>query len=221
MIAIVLEYDSDSTFAWADPELHKKNLRLALNSTAKWTRTRMDKEIRKQINYPASYLRPSTNRLRVTDFATAENLQVSIKGRERATSLARFAAKNTPTAGGNYKSLTKAQKRKRGAVRVTVNPGSPKTINNAFLVKLRGVAGSGNIGLAIRTDGGKPKSAYHPTPLKAFGPNVYLLYGPSINQMLWSVRNNGGIIEQIDDEALERLETEFVRLMDLEFSRDA
>lgn len=221
MIVLAFEIDTENLFKWAEPEVRTKNLRLALNNAAKWTRTRMDREIRKQINYPASYLRPSTGNLVVSDYATAADLRVSISGRVRATSLARFAAKGTPTAGGNYKSMTKAQRKRREAVRVTVNPGNTRTIQNAFLVKLRGAQDAGNIGLAIKTDGGPPKKAYFPTPLKAFGPNVYLVYGPSVNQMLWSVRNQGGIIEQVDEEALQRVEDEFIRLMDVEFSRNA
>ena len=69
--------------------------------------------------------------------------------------------------------------------------------------------------LAVRTEGGPPRGAYAPKQLKAFGPNVWLLYGPSVDQVLFSARNNGGVVEEIAPEVMADLEAEFGRLIDL------
>lgn len=213
---IVVEFDAPD-FSWADEGLRTKNLMRALNSASRWTRTQMDKEIRRQVNFPASYLRPSQDRLVVSKPATSDSLETVIQGRERATSLARFVARGTPLPGERT-SGGKLRQRATGAVRVAVKPGRYKPIKGAFLVKLRG-GEAGNLGLAIRTKDGPPTGAYHPTPLKSFGPNVWLLYGPSVNQVLWSVRNNGGVISDIEDDALNKMNEEFTRLMDVEEKR--
>lgn len=213
LTVVVIEGIDETMFSWADPEVRERNIVRALNRTASRTRTKMDRAIREEVNFPASYLRPSAGRLTVKDKASKGKLETSIEGRERATSLARFLPPGQRVVGG--KRGSNLRNKKAQAIRVTVKPGSPKPIRGAFVVKLRGGEG-GNLGLAIRTKGGPPDHAYKPKPLKSFGENVWLLYGPSVNQVLWSVRNKGGVFTQVADETLKELEDEFVRLMEVE-----
>jgi hypothetical protein len=44
---------------------------------------------------------------------------------------------------------------------------------------------------------------------------VWLLYGPSVDQVLFSARNNGGVVEEITPDVIADLEAEFGRLIDL------
>ncbi len=174
-----------------------KAARMAINDTATKMRTLSAEEIRKQVNFPVSYLKPSGKRLFVSAHAGTNSLEAIITGRRRPTSLARFAT------GGKVG--------KQGvSVAVKPNKGS-KFLKDAFLMKLKSGAGNldtkSNLGLAMRTKGGKPPNAYLPTKISD---NLWLLYGPSVNQVFKTVRND------ISDEASAHLEREFLRLLDLD-----
>ena len=75
-------------------------------------------------------------------------------------------------------------------------------MGRAFVMELRG----GNRGLAIRTDGSKPRGAYKPKPI---GKNLFLLYGPSVDQVFRTVS------EDVAPDVADELEVEFNRLLDL------
>lgn len=169
----------------------------ALNKTATHARTLAAEEVRAQVNFPASYLFPSAGRLRVSERANKASLSAVISGRDRPTSLAQFAAKGTPA------------RPKGGQISVSVKPGRKSLISRAFIVNN---LNSGNRGLAVRTDGGAPPGAYKPTRLSD---NVWLLYGPSVGQVLASVRNSGGVYEEIGNEVMTFLRAEFLRLQAL------
>lgn len=186
----------------------------ALNKTAPRARTLADETIREQVAFPASYLRPGQKRLFVSQKASKSKLEAVIEGRGRPTSLARFAKNGKPVKQKDG-SMRKG-KALDGKINVEVKPGRTNPISRAWIISLPGAPDSKNLGLAVRTDGQKPKNAYHPTPLKKFGPNVWLLYGPSVDQVLYSARNNGGVITQIEDDALSYLDDEFDRLWRLE-----
>lgn len=190
-----------------DPAVEVAMIR-ALNKTADRTRTTADKRIRSQVNFPASYLRPSEKRLWVATKAGRGSLEAIVRGRGRPTSLARFAAKNTPKPGPT--------RPKNGEISVEVKPGIKHKIPRAFLINLKGSPESANLGLAVRTNGGRPQGAYAPKELTRLGKNLWLLYGPSIDQVLYSARNAGGVVEEIAPETLSFLNREFLRLMDLE-----
>lgn len=161
----------------------------AINRTADWTRTRSERAIREQVNFPAGYLSPSQGRLTVSRRASPRNLEAQITARFRATSLARFALPGTTRGKG---------------VSVAVKPGVAKFMRRAFLMKLRGAGGElTNMGLAVRTSGGPPKGAYKPYRLSD---NLYLVYGPSIDQVFRHVR------EDLTPESLDYLQNEFDRL---------
>lgn len=182
----------------------------ALNKTGPHTRTQMDRAIRQQVAFPASYLRPSTKRLFVAKKATKTKLETVIEGRGRPTSLARFIK------GGAL--AMKNRRKKPEAIQVEVKPGSVSGIKRAWVVSLPGAPDSNNLGLAVRTEAGKkPKGAYAP---KKLDNNVWLLYGPSVDQVLYSVRNNGGVIEEIYGPTLDYLSREYDRLLTMEMQKN-
>lgn len=167
----------------------------AINATADRARTAAADEIRRQLNFPASYLKPSEGRLLVTQRANSGSLEAIITGRRRATSLARFVTSGT--AG------------KRG-VSVAVKPGRNVEMPNAFLMRLRSgnnIDSAGNLGLAVRTKrGARPNNAYKPVRV---ADGLWLLYGPSVNQAFISVR------QQVSPDAENYLAAEFTRLLEL------
>ena len=142
------------------------------------------REMRKQVNFPSKYL--NSDRLGIRREANRTTLEAVISGRDRPTSLARFSPGATP------------QNSRGRPLFVTVKPGQTKKFvrNNgkpsAFLIPLRG----GNTGLAIRLPKGQePSSAYRPVPLTRNGgkeTGVWLLYGPSVDQVLKGVSTDVG-----------------------------
>lgn len=166
------------------PELATEAAFLAVNDTSRDTVPILKREMRKQVNFPSKYL--STERLGIRRKANRTSLEAVISGRDRPTSLARFAPGATP------------QNSRGRPLFVSVKPGQTKKFvrNNgkpsAFLLQLRG----GNTGLAIRLPKGQePSSAYRPVPLTRNGgkeTGVWLLYGPSVDQVLKGVATDVG-----------------------------
>lgn len=170
--------------------------RMAINRTLDRTRTRSARAIGFQVNFTAQYLSQSQGRLRVARKATDSNLEGNIIGRHRPTSLARFAR------GG---ALNKT------GVTVEVKPGRARFKKRLFLIKLR--RGLGNIdtqfnmGLAIRLRAGE--TIQNKRDVVQHSSGLYLLYGPSVDQVFNKVR------DEVSPEALEFLEDEFLRLVAL------
>jgi hypothetical protein len=164
--------------------------RMAVNRTADRARTASARAIRLQVNFPASYLNPGEGRLNVGSYATGLDLSATIRARQDPTSLARFVV------GGAKKPFAK------GGVTVAVKPGQATLLSRAFIFPLK----NGNVGLAVRTSGQKPARAYLP---KSIGKGLWLLYGPSVNQIFQTVR------EDVAPEAASFMEDEFNRLMAL------
>ncbi len=171
----------------------------ALNRTAERSRTRFARAAREQVAFPASYVSPSSKRLWVKTRARKGAFETLIEGRGNPTSLARFT---------RQKPLGPGQRHKGGKVNVTVKPGVQKSISRAFLIRLK----NNNIGLAVRTSGEKPHNAYKPRPL---GKNLWLVYGPSVDQALSAASKQDGIYEELTPETLDFLEAEFVRQLEL------
>lgn len=194
---IVLEgLDALSDLASITPKLTEA-ARQAINRTLDRTRTQAAREIRRQVNFPASYLSPSGERLSVSQRATDTRLEGTITGRWRPTSLARFAKNTDPKAA-----------RRRGGVTVAVKPGSAKFLKGAWLVRLR--AGKEktdtqfNLGLAMRLKPGE--SLRNSRGAVRLDNNVWLLYGPSVSQVFSTVRDD------LTPETMAFLEQEFERL---------
>jgi len=126
------------------------------------------RQMRLEVDFPSGYL--EGDRLKQISKANKSNLRALIQGRDRPTSLARFAKGQTP-----------ASTRGRG-VTLTVKPGVARKLDkSAFLIKLR----NGNTGLAVRLKPGeRPKGSNKVYPL---GKNLFLLYGPSVDQVFQGV----------------------------------
>lgn len=168
------------------PENIRRAAMRAVNKTADRARAASAREMRNQVNFPARYL-SSEGRLQVTRKASLNNLEAVVTGRQAPTSLARFV-QGTP---------------KRGqGVRVEVKPGAARYMRRAFLMKLK----NNNVGLALRTSGGPPSGAYKP---KKINENLWLVYGPSIDQVFRTVADD------VSEPMADYLEGEFTRLLDL------
>lgn len=172
----------------------------AVNRTALRTRTAAARRMREQVNFPARYLSGQDGRLAITDRARADHIEARITGRHRATSLARFSVGGT--VGG------------KNGVRVQVAPGFAKLMKRAFLIHLRAgnvpIDTRANLGLAIRLGAGETiENKRVMVPLKK-GSNVYLLYGPSVDQVFRAVSG------EVAPDALQFLEDEFFRLINVE-----
>lgn len=190
----VLELDD---FLAAVPDITRNAASQAINSViAGPGLAQYRKGIAEQVDFPSSYL--NDDRLGVTQHATPSRLEGRITGRQRATSLARFATGGT--VGG------------KGGVSVRVKRGGGSTfMKGAFLVRLK--AGtildndSFNVGLALRLKPGQTvigkKDASRMVHLDA---NVVLLYGPSVDQIL---RN--GVAEAETPAVVDKIATEFFR----------
>lgn len=174
----------------------------AVNRTADRTATAARGDIREQVNFAARYLTGTDSsgrqRLGVSKRASADHLEAVITGRQRPTSLARFVS-GTPKPG-------------RVGVSVAVAPGFARLMKRAFVIRLPAGRGDietkSNLGLAIRL---RPDEVIHNkrvmVPLKG---NLYLLYGPSVDQVFASVRAD------VAPDAERFLGDEFVRLMGLD-----
>lgn len=165
----------------------RTSMRIALNQTAERKGlTAIREAMEEEIAFPAGYLR-DRKRLGVTQRATNSTLEARITARGRPTSLARFAS--GAAAIGN---------RAGSRLTVRVNPRVRRTLSRAFLVRLK--AGQGpvsddnfNVGLAIRLKPGERIS--NKRQMVPFGGGLYLLYGPSVDQVfLTTVPNESGAI---------------------------
>ena len=145
----------------------------AINDTAVFARKLGSKEIRRRFNFKANYL--DGGRLAIARRAKPNDLEAVIRGRDRPTSLARFA-QGTPTFG-----------RQRTSPRVRVKAmGGARVIRNGFYMRLRSGSAilrdeNANVGLAVRLrPGERIKNKNEMAPI---GGNLYLLYGPSVGQV--------------------------------------
>lgn len=175
------------------PEIAMQAATMAINSTAeRKALPDIRAEMREQLSFPSGYLEGSDGsgkkRLSVSRKASKGNPSAAISGRDRATSLARFRmpgqdAKNTRNLG----------------VRVRVKPGYTRTLKKAFLITLR----NGNMGLAVRLKPGDKLA--NSSAAKLLSNNVYLLYGPSVDQVFRSVATD------VTPEVLSDVTSEFLR----------
>lgn len=158
----------------------------AINKSLRDTRKIAADVIYGQVAYPNGYLNPKGKRLTVTQTAKPGSLTGSITARDRPTSLARFAKGST-----------------KEGVRVGVKYGQSKLIRKTFIMKLKG----GNEGLAMRVPyGSTPNKAFKPYRLT---PQLFLLYGPSVEQVFKSVA------QQETPTAIGIFEREFDRLLEV------
>lgn len=169
--------------------------RLAVNDAARFAVREGGKQILDEINYPKSYLKGENGRLRVSRFAKRDDLQAEVSGRDRPTSLARFA-----------QGVVRFGRNQRVRVKVAAH-GAAKTLQHAFYMKLRRGDGSDgknhNVGLAVRVPAGQTLRGS--VGAHAMGNGLYLLYGPSVDQAFQ------GVAHDIVDEVSGKMESEFIR----------
>lgn len=151
-----------------------------------------------EINLPQSYV---DARVTYDKAATPNDLTAKIIGRQRATSLARFATSGV--VGG------------KGGVSVQVKTrGGSKRLPGAFLIRLNSGPGitddNYNLGLAVRLKPGQVlKSKADMSKMVHLDANVVLLYGPSIDQVL-----SNSVIDKETPEVISATATEFYRQFD-------
>jgi hypothetical protein len=182
------------------PDIAVTSARIALNTVAaRALKQDVPKTMRGEVAFPPGYLEDPT-RLARDRPATNTELFTSIIGQDPPTSLARFA--NGLAAFGT---------KQEADVIVIVKPSRSVTMKRVFPFKLRagdGTSGAFNIGLAIRL---KPGEILAHRTLGNIGlaipriPNVYLLYGPSVNQVFDDVAGD------LADPLGESVEAEFLR----------
>ena len=155
----------------------------SINDTARRARTLAARRILAQVALPQSYLRPSGGRLIVGKFASPQSLEARVRARSRPTSLARFA--RGPRIG-------------RGNVTVSVKRGRTTFLRRAFLVRLRRGAQltdtQHNLGLAIRLRPGE-RLTNKRIQSASLGRGLYLLYGPSVQQVFLDEQDTGVAVE--------------------------
>lgn len=201
MTDIVLQLDWQRFSETLDDDVRTAMVR-AINLASRKTRTAASRMVRSQVNFPATRL---NEKLKVVRRASNQDLEARIEGSDRPTSLARYLSPKGQEPG---------KARRGGGVSISVKMGGKrKTLERAFLINLkRGTEATGNVGLAVRTDGGPPPNAYAP---KEIGRNLYLVYGASVDQILVAASDGDGVFEEMTPETMEVLEAEFNRQLDL------
>lgn len=189
-IAGILELEK---FLQAAPETTRKAASIAMNDVLSGAGlARFRKAVAAEVRFPAGYV---DDKINFDKRATPSDLTASVVGRQRPTSLARFA---TSGAVG-----------RKGGVTVRVKTGS-KTFQDGFLVRLNqgaSVSDDGyNIGLAVRLKPGQQLNKSDTSRMVHLESNVVLLYGPSVDQIL---RNE--VAEAETPEVVEAIGTEFFR----------
>ena len=179
------------------PTIARTAARLSINQVAdRQGRKLLIDEMLSQVAWPRGYL--DRDRFNVRK-AYNENLEAVITARMRPTSLARFVRGQAAAAAG----------RGMGGVRVQVRPGATKSMPSAFLMRLRAGASMSdtnyNLGLAIRLKPGERILNKTKQSLTQLGHNLYLLYGPSVDQVFRTVAMDRA------PEIVSMVETEFYR----------
>ncbi len=182
-------------FLEAAPEITRQAASLAMNTIIPGKGlTRYKQAIKGQVAFPSGYLE-GDDRLKVTRLTSPARLEAAISARQRPTSLARFATSGTVGQEGL-------------AVKVGTNKGT-RRLKKAFLVRLK--AGTAlnndnfNLGLAVRIPGGAFRNKKDTGRMVRLAKDVFLLYGPSVDQVFKSVAVTETPL------VLDEIETEFYR----------
>lgn len=176
------------------PVVAEKSASLAINQVVERSGLAMMRSnIESQVAFPNSYLK-TDGRFGVTRKARPDSLEAVITARDRPTSLARFAPGQTP------------ESTRKGGVSVQVKRGKTTRLKKAFMVRLR----NGNIGLAVRLKPGESLvNRYSMKPIM-LGKNLYLLYGPSVDQVFQTVAEES--LPEIGDMVSKEFYRQFARL---------
>lgn len=172
------------------PDVANKAASIAINDALRSEGMAMlRKEMRDDIAFPPGYL--EGDKFKITRFAHPERLEAVVRGRDRPTSLARFALAGQ----------TATNTRGKGIRLKVKGSGGSTSVNKGFLINLRG----GNTGLAIRLPPGvQPKKTTRAKELTqngGVGTSLWLLYGPSVDQVFRGVASErtGEISQMVVD----------------------
>lgn len=193
----VIDLQSVVDYLESRPQVARKAARMAINDTTKRKAIpTFRKSMTDQVAFPPGYL--NEDRFGVRKLATEADLTAVISARFRPTSLARFAQ------GQSAEGAKRA-----GGVNVRVNRGGSKFMKGAFFVNLRrgkDTSDGFNVGLAIRL---RPGQTLRGRRKGAAGvqlaPDLYLLYGPSVDQVFNDVSTADSPV------VAQQLEREFLR----------
>lgn len=173
----------------------------AINKVARDARAQAARLIREQVNLPARYVSPAQKRLYVSKQAQGSSLEARITAQGRASSLAQF--------------VTGPARPGKAGVYVEVQPGKARFMRRAFLIRLpQGTSPvtdtKFNLGLAIRLRPGERLE--NKVSARRVEKGLYVLYGPSVNQV-FRANDNSGVANDIAPDTAARLEAEFLRLL--------
>lgn len=200
--AVFVEGLNDLDFTKGSSAKIKKAASQAINTLTRDKRARAAKMIRDQVNLPARSVSPSGKGLYVSKFASPGDLEGRITARGRPTSLASFV-QGSPRVG------------KAGVV-VEVQPGKARFMKRVFPLRLP--QGSTltetkfNLGLAIRLRPGE--SIQNKVSARRVSKGLYLLYGPSVDQVFRSL-DGSGVANDLVPEIERELPEVFLRLLEL------
>ena len=181
------------------PVITRQAMSIALNETARGPAIKAAKRnIMAQINFPDGYL---DTRVNFTRASTPYNLEARIEGRDRPTSLARFVPFGTP--------VVKGRGAVTGGTSVMVKRGLSQRFPTGFLFELK----NHNIGFALRVKAGSVVHGVQRYKPKRLFKDVYLLYGPSVDQTLTDVADQ--IAEEVTSDIATEFHRQFARLSGL------
>ncbi len=178
---------------------------MAVNEGARYGRAAALREMNSQVKLGKKYL--GDNLLIKKAQGNVGEIRAVLTGVQRPVSLARYA---TPSARSAFLSAKKQPKKLKVQVRTDRAGG---ILKKAFFVRLR----SGrefsethfNVGLAIRLKPGQQVQGRHisgkPMAKTGSSASVFLLYGPSVDQVFRTVR------EDVSPDIAQRVRTEFGR----------
>lgn len=200
--AVFVEGLTDLDFTEGSSAKIKKAASQAINTLTRNKRAKAARKIRDQVNLPASFVAPGGKALYVSKPASPGSLEGRITARGRPTSLARF--------------LTSSPRIGKAGVVVEVAPGKARFMKRVFPLKLpqgqSDVATKYNLGLAIRLRPGERLA--NKTSARRVSKGLYLLYGPSVDQVFRSI-DGSGVANDLVPEIERELSAEFLRLLEL------
>lgn len=180
-------------FLKATPDITNRAVSYAMNDVLGGQGlARFRKAVAAEVQFPPGYV---DDKINIDQRATPGRLIASVVGRQRPTSLARFATSGTVGS--------------KGGVSVRVKGGG-KFMKDAFLVRLNRGAGltddGYNVGLAIRLKPGQTLNKKDTSRMVHLGKDVVLLYGPSVDQIL-----NNEVADAETPEVVDAIAAEFFR----------
>ena len=149
------------------PEMAKQAAKFAVNDTIEWAKTRIKTGIEQQVAVPKDSITPA--RFGITRRATSQELEARLSASNQGLGLIRF--------------VTSQRIARAKAPTVRVKPGGAAVkLERAFLIPTPKAPGS--FALAVRAPGGLAKSR---AARRIPGSDVYILSGPSPNQLLANI----------------------------------